>query len=87
MTHCRAIKEETMATNRDWWLMIVVWLFLSVPRICLQFVIVVFPDHTIFYNQARRLSHSIHAISHSLITLDDLFEIRKEGFPTILLNL
>ena len=25
---------------------IVVWLFLTVPRVCLQFVIVVFPDHT-----------------------------------------
>ena len=27
-------------------LVIVVWLFLTVPRVCLQFVIVVFPDHT-----------------------------------------
>ena len=27
-------------------LVIVVWLFLAVPWICLQFVIVVFPDHT-----------------------------------------
>ena len=26
--------------------MIVVWLFLAVPSVCLQFVIVVFPDHT-----------------------------------------
>ena len=26
--------------------MIVVWLFLTIPRVCLQFVIVVFPDHT-----------------------------------------
>ena len=25
---------------------IVVWLFLAVPWVCLQFVIVVFPDHT-----------------------------------------
>ena len=38
--------------------MIVVWLFLAVPRGCLQFVIVVFPDHThllffanIFYDE------------------------------------
>ena len=29
-----------------WCLVIVVWLFLTVPRVCLQFVIVVFPDHT-----------------------------------------
>ena len=27
-------------------LMIIVWLFLTIPRVCLQFVIVVFPDHT-----------------------------------------
>ena len=26
--------------------MIVVWLFLEVPWVCLQFVIVTFPDHT-----------------------------------------
>ena len=26
-------------------LVIVVWLFLTMPRVCLQFVIVVFPDH------------------------------------------
>ena len=26
--------------------MIVVWLFLMMPQVCLQFVIVVFPDHT-----------------------------------------
>ena len=26
--------------------MIVVWLFLTMPLVCLQFVVVVFPDHT-----------------------------------------
>ena len=26
--------------------MVVVWLFLTMPGVCLQFVIVVFPDHT-----------------------------------------
>ena len=30
----------------SWCLLIVVWLFLTVPWVCLQFVIVVFPDHT-----------------------------------------
>ena len=29
-----------------WCLVIVVWLFLAVPWVCLQFVIVVNPDHT-----------------------------------------
>ena len=30
----------------SWCLVIVVWLFLAVAWVCLQFVIVVFPDHT-----------------------------------------
>ena len=30
----------------SWCLIIVRWLFLTMPRVCLQFVIVVFPDHT-----------------------------------------
>ena len=30
----------------SWCLVIVVWLFLAVPWVCLLFVIVVFPDHT-----------------------------------------
>ena len=30
----------------SWCLMMVEWLFLAVPRGCLQFVIVIFPDHT-----------------------------------------
>ena len=30
----------------SWCLVMVEWLFLAVPRSCLQFVIVVFPDHT-----------------------------------------
>ena len=30
----------------SWWLVMVERLFLAMPRGCLQFVIVVFPDHT-----------------------------------------
>ena len=30
----------------SWCLVIVVWLFLAVPWVCLQFVVVIFPDHT-----------------------------------------
>ena len=30
----------------SWCLVIVVWLFLTMPRVCLQFASVVFPDHT-----------------------------------------
>ena len=30
----------------SWCLVMVVWLFLTVPWVCLQIVIVVYPDHT-----------------------------------------
>ena len=30
----------------SWYLVVIVWLFLAVPWVCLRFVIVVFPDHT-----------------------------------------
>ena len=33
----------------SWCLVMVEWLFLVVPWGCLQFVIVVFPDHTHYY--------------------------------------
>ena len=41
-------KRELIAllSLSSWCLVIVVWLFLVVPWVCLQFVIVVFPDHT-----------------------------------------
>ena len=30
-------------------LVIVVWLFLTIPLVCLQFVILLFPDHTHYF--------------------------------------
>ena len=41
-------KRELVAllSLSSWCLVMVVWLFLVVPWVCLQFVIVVFPDHT-----------------------------------------
>ena len=36
----------TLLSLSSWCLVIVVWLFLAVPWFCMQFVIVVFPDHT-----------------------------------------
>ena len=41
-------KRELVAvlSLSSWCLVIAVWLFLAVPLVCLQFVIVVFPDHT-----------------------------------------
>ena len=41
-------KRELVAllSLTSWCMVIVVWLFLAVPWVDLQFVIVVFPDHT-----------------------------------------
>ena len=41
-------KRELVAllSLSSWRLLSVVWLFLTVPWVCLQFVIVVIPDHT-----------------------------------------
>ena len=33
----------------SWFLVIVMWLFLLMPQVCLQFVILVFPDHTHYF--------------------------------------
>ena len=38
-------KRELVALT-SWCLVMVEWLFLAVPRGCLRFVILVFPDHT-----------------------------------------
>ena len=43
-------KRELMALLFCW-LMIVVWLFLEIPQVCLQFMIVVVPDHTHSFDQ------------------------------------
>ena len=42
----------------SWFLVVVERLFLAVPRGCLQFVIVVFPDHThlLFFGEFDRIS-------------------------------
>ena len=39
-------KFAVLLSLSSWCLVIFVWLFLAVPWVCLQFVIVVFPDHT-----------------------------------------
>ena len=42
------IELVALFCSSSWCLMIVVWLFLAMLRVCLQFVVVVFPDHTHF---------------------------------------
>ena len=39
-------KLVVLLSLSSWCLLMVVWLFLGVPWVCLLFVIVVFPDHT-----------------------------------------
>ena len=46
----------TLLSLSSWCLVIVVWLFLAEPRVCLQFVIVVFPDHTHLLFFIRKIS-------------------------------
>ena len=41
-------------------LVIVLWLFLMMPRVCVQFVIVVFPDHTHYYFLVGLLKPWLH---------------------------
>ena len=52
-------KRELVAllSLSSWCLVIVVWLFIAVTWVCLQFVIVVFPDHTqlLFLAQQARV--------------------------------
>ena len=46
----------------SWCLIIVVWLFLSVPWVCLQFLIVVFPDltHLLFCKPPIMFMYVVH---------------------------
>ena len=64
----------TLLNLSSWCLVMVDWLFLAVPRGSLQFVIVVFPDHThlLFFDDDQvplNLGHDFHIVSHSFITL------------------
>ena len=47
----RKMELVALLSLSTWCLVMVVWLFLAVPRVCLRFVIVVFPDptHLLFF--------------------------------------
>ena len=55
----------------SWCLVMVEWLFLAVPRGCLRFVIVVFPDHTHYF--LCRSDHPFMNISPILHCISNLF--------------
>ena len=58
-------KRELVAllSLSSWCLVIVVWLFLVVPWVCLQFMIVVFPDHTHFFRVSQLVQFAVLLIS------------------------
>ena len=39
-------EQVALLSLSSWCLVVVVWLFLAVPWVCMKFVIVVFTDHT-----------------------------------------
>ena len=39
-------EQVALLNSSSWCVVFVVWLFLTTPQVCLQFVIVVFPDDT-----------------------------------------
>ena len=61
-------KRELVAllSLSSWCLVIVEWLFLAVPWVCLQFVIVVFPDHTHYFFIANIIFESEFKILENL---------------------
>ena len=63
--------------------MIVVWLFLTMPRVCLQFVVVVFPSVilTIFFvSYKRKHVHEVMCslyLSHSVASRSEMTSCNK----------
>ena len=51
----------------SWCLVTAVWLFLAVPWVCLQFVIVVFPDHTHYFWCIHRTTHDPYGVTHMVL--------------------
>ena len=62
-------KRELVALLRlyFWCLVIVVWLFLPVPWVCLHFVLMVFPDDTHYFVQISRVTPVL--IHFSILTI------------------
>ena len=46
----------------SWCLVMVEWLFLTVPRGCLRFVIMIFPDHTYYFSYSSQLYMEFHTL-------------------------
>ena len=74
-------KRELVAlfSVSSWCLVIAVWLFLEVPRVCLQFVIVVFPDHTQLLLVHARLRNNCSNLNNDLF----INHLRKRPFSSL----
>ena len=62
-----------------WCLMIVVWFFLAVSWVCLQFVNVVFPDHTHYFVERMNKNTPVQVNKTFLIIADCLTTVRIHG--------
>ena len=65
--------------------MIVVWLFIAVPWVCLQFVIVIFPDHThlvFLINWARQWLVTFNLLKTEAV----LFTLKTDFFPLLIFD-
>ena len=59
----------------SWCLVMVEWLFLTVPWGCLWFMIVVFPEHTHLLFLAHKPSASCHQVSKIRTLIQDVIYI------------
>ena len=66
-----------------WCLVIVGRLFLAVRRVCLQFLIVLFPDHTHYFYQNILSDHSLHDLHlyiRKMLTYIEMVNFQKWDF-------
>ena len=66
----------------SWCLVNVVWLFLAVPWVCLQFVIVVFPDHTHLLILQPRKRYILHKFVQFTLIVHKLEQSRAFSLNT-----
>ena len=60
---------DALLSLSSWCLVIVVWFFLAVPWVCLQFVIVVFPDRThLLFLMLKSTENAVPIFKIKLIT-------------------
>ena len=60
----------------SWCLVIVVWLLLTIPWICLKFVIVVFPDHThLLFLLTRTVTSFLRYTGYINVTKDPISHV------------